>query len=603
MKQILTLSLFVLLAFSANAQVQKVDSLINLLKTGKLSSTKQLSLYEEISRLCYGYDLEKGVEYSIKGLQLANKEKNKGKMSVFNRFLGTIYYHKASVDTSYIYLEKALELAIETKDESLQTSAYGSLGNLFRLKHDYLQALDYYMKSLSFHNIPTSPTDASALNNIAIIHRIMNNPERAIYYFNQSLEVSKQLNIKQQEMEATYGLGTVYADAKELTKAEEAFQKTLLISREIGNKPYEIISTNSLATNFSINKNFEKALEYAGEGLTIAEEFGDPRYILGAYSSLADIYREMGRFKECADLALKAWAMDSTSVEEASYTAYTLTIANIYTGQNERAEYFLNKYYDIMKSGNEKSLHESLADMEVKYETEKKEMRIASLEKERQLYVWLGIAGVMLALSLGIVLWLKVRNSQKEKQLVASNAVQEGEMGERERIAGELHDRLLGSLSAVKSEIDNTNLGNKLNGCIEEVRRISRDLMPLSLRNGIKTALEDFTAQFSNVRFHFFGQEKRIEKRLEFVLYCCANELVTNSIRHSGANNIDVQLVQGENHIALTVQDDGSGFDEKTVTKGVGLKSIQDRVASCSGKINIFSSLNQGTETVIEINT
>lgn len=175
-------------------------------------------------------------------------------------------------------------------------------------------------------------------------------------------------------------------------------------------------------------------------------------------------------------------------------------------------------------------------------------------------------------------------------------------MGERERIAGELHDRLLGTLSAIKSDIDNTEISNKLNGCIEEVRRISRNLMPLPLRSGIKTALEDFTAQFPNVRFHFFGQEKRIEKRIEFVVYCCANELVTNSIRHSKAKNINVQLIQGENHISLTVQDDGCGFDEKTTIKGIGLKSVQDRVASCNGKMDIFSLSVKGTETVIEIN-
>ena len=255
-----------------------------------------------------------------------------------------------------------------------------------------------------------------------------------------------------------------------------------------------------------------------------------------------------------------------------------------------------------MKTGNEKSLHNSLADMEVKYETEKKQLRISSLEKERRLYAWIAVAVVLFILSLGIALWLKIRNSQKEKQLVASNAVREGEMSERERIAGELHDRLLGSLSAVKSEINNTDTGNKLNDCIEEIRRISRNLMPLPLCNGVKTALEDFTDQFPNAQFYFFGQEKRIGKRLEFVVYCCANELVTNSIRHSGAKNIHVQLIQRKSHIALTVQDDGCGFDEKATSKGVGLKSIRDRVASCNGKMTVFSSPDKGTETVIEIN-
>jgi signal transduction histidine kinase len=245
--------------------------------------------------------------------------------------------------------------------------------------------------------------------------------------------------------------------------------------------------------------------------------------------------------------------------------------------------------------------------MEVKYETEKKEMRIASLEKERQLYVWLGVAGGLLVFALLIVLWLTLRNARKERLLIATRSVIDGEMKERTRLAHDLHDRLSGNLSAVKIELGSQteslqNVCDKLDKCIKAVREVAHDIMPPSLQFGLKVALEDFTAQFPAVRFHFFGKENRLEKRIEFAVYCCANELTTNSIRHSGAGNINVQLVQGEKHIALTVQDDGCGFDEKTVAKGLGLQSIRDRVASCNGKMDIFSSPGKGTETVIEIN-
>lgn len=124
-----------------------------------------------------------------------------------------------------------------------------------------------------------------------------------------------------------------------------------------------------------------------------------------------------------------------------------------------------------------------------------------------------------------------------------------------------------------------------------------------SVTHGIAgpTALGDFAAPFSNVRFHFFGEEKRIEERIEFVMYCCANELVNNAVKYSGAKNIDVQLVQGDDYIALTVEDDGCGFDGKTVTKGIGLKNIRNRVASCGGKIDIVTSPGKGTEATVEI--
>jgi signal transduction histidine kinase len=125
--------------------------------------------------------------------------------------------------------------------------------------------------------------------------------------------------------------------------------------------------------------------------------------------------------------------------------------------------------------------------------------------------------------------------------------------------------------------------------------------MPISLQLGLKTALDDFSAQFPNVRFHFFGKEKRIDERIEFVVYCCANELVNNSVQQSGAQNIDIQLVQGDDYITFTVEDDGCGFDDNSATKGMGLKSIRDRVASCGGKMDVVTSQGKGTETTIEI--
>ncbi len=143
-------------------------------------------------------------------------------------------------------------------------------------------------------------------------------------------------------------------------------------------------------------------------------------------------------------------------------------------------------------------------------------------------------------------------------------------------------------------------IGDKLDNCIDEVRRVAHNLMPSSLQYGIKTALEDFAAQFPNVHFHFFGEDNRFEERAEFIIYCCANELVNNSIKHSEAKNINLQLVQDDKYLTLTVQDDGKGYDEKTIKKGLGLKNINDRITSCNGKIDIVSS-HKGTETTIEI--
>jgi signal transduction histidine kinase len=304
--------------------------------------------------------------------------------------------------------------------------------------------------------------------------------------------------------------------------------------------------------------------------------------------------------------AYKVWETDSVHLERSENSTYYLCLANIFLGNPAKAKYFLEKYANVRDSLTDQTFHSNLADMEVKYETEKKELRIASLEKERQLYVWLGICGVLLVFALIVFLRQTQKNARKEKQLIATRSVLDGEMRERTRLARDLHDRLSGNLSAVKIELSNQadilqNVRDKLDNCIRDIRDTAHDLMPSSLQFGMKVALEDFAAQFPNVRFHFFGEEKRIDKRLEFVVYCCAGELINNAVKHSGAANINLQLVQDEKYVTLTVSDDGCGFDEKTVAKGFGLKSIRDRVASCNGKVDITTSSGKGTEITIEL--
>ena len=105
----------------------------------------------------------------------------------------------------------------------------------------------------------------------------------------------------------------------------------------------------------------------------------------------------------------------------------------------------------------------------------------------------------------------------------------------------------------------------------------------------------------TNVYFQFFGENKRVENKNELMIYYCAYELVNNSYKHSGAKNIAVQLVQDDNRISLTVQDDGCGFDVDSVTHGSGLKNVHNRVTVLNGILDMTSSPENGTETIIEL--
>src|SRR5690606_9484701 len=126
-------------------------------------------------------------------------------------------------------------------------------------------------------------------------------------------------------------------------------------------------------------------------------------------------------------------------------------------------------------------------------------------------------------------------------------------------------------------------------------------MMPESLlRSGLKVSLSDFCTAIPIVRFHYFGDETRLSGNLEIMIYRCIHELVNNALKHTEATQINVQLVQEENRISFTVQDDGKGYDQQKVTEGMGLQNIRQRVFAFQGKMEIYSS-EQGTEVHVEL--
>jgi signal transduction histidine kinase len=303
----------------------------------------------------------------------------------------------------------------------------------------------------------------------------------------------------------------------------------------------------------------------------------------------------------------------------------------IYLNDKEKAVHYFLKFQKLIQAQTEKQFQESFAEMEVKYETEKKEIRIAALEKEKILHTWIIIISAVAALlAFGILFFRhklnvhkrkqaeqQVKQLEQEKQLIAAQSLIDGEAAERSRLARDLHDGLGGMLSVVKlnlkdmkgySVLDNLDVDhfNKamdmLDRSISELRRVAHHIMPESLmRYGLKTSLDDFCRAIPGAQFRFFGDDTDLDNRLKILIYRCAYELINNAVKHAAATHINVQLMIENGLISLSVHDDGTGFNPDAVITGAGLENVRVRVASYNGKMNIYSLPGKGTEVSIEI--
>jgi signal transduction histidine kinase len=276
--------------------------------------------------------------------------------------------------------------------------------------------------------------------------------------------------------------------------------------------------------------------------------------------------------------------------------------------------------------------------LNAKYQSAQRESQILQLQDEKKIqsiWIYASVGGVILLIIIMIFIYKNYRKKQlidkqqieqlrKEKQLEATQAVLVGETSERTRISRELHDGLGGLLSGTKLILNNMK-GNVvltesnvshfdhalllLDTSITELRRVAYNMMPENLHHfGLKRAMEEFcnglNSAATSVRFSFFGADARFEQNSEVIIFRIAQELLNNALKHASASEINIQLVQEDARISLTVQDNGKGFDISgvDVNKSSGLRNIRSRVDSLGGQFSVDSQPGQGSEMTVEIN-
>jgi two-component system NarL family sensor kinase len=151
-----------------------------------------------------------------------------------------------------------------------------------------------------------------------------------------------------------------------------------------------------------------------------------------------------------------------------------------------------------------------------------------------------------------------------------------------------------------------------LDSSIKEMRRVAHNMMPeMLLRYGLDTALKEFCNEIGRsgvirVTYQSAGiANTKLEQTMAVTIYRIVQELVSNALKHANARNVLVQVHQLEQEqlLAITVEDDGSGFDTKLLnqSEGMGWMNIQNRVEFLKGRFDIQSSPGKGTSVMIEI--
>ncbi len=193
---------------------------------------------------------------------------------------------------------------------------------------------------------------------------------------------------------------------------------------------------------------------------------------------------------------------------------------------------------------------------------------------------------------------------------------------ERQQIARDLHDGVGQSLVALKinlgllplqptDEALKTHAGKTIkmvDEAIAEIRNVIGNLEPSALKKeGISASIRSLCEKLekiSGIRFHCTITDAMPDwsETEELNIYRIVQECLTNIIKHSGATDVDINMLMlNYNRLLISVIDNGRGFNLQTVDSGFGLTSIRERSAILNAKIVIDSTEGGGTRVILEV--
>ncbi|NDP38474.1 MAG: sensor histidine kinase [Rhodoferax sp.] len=187
---------------------------------------------------------------------------------------------------------------------------------------------------------------------------------------------------------------------------------------------------------------------------------------------------------------------------------------------------------------------------------------------------------------------------------------------ERHRLARNLHDDLGALLTSAKLDAARikSRLADKapealeilahlvatLNSGVALGRSIIEDLRPSALSNlGLVATLEILTREFaenSGIKVHCSLEPVELEASAELMIYRLVQEATTNILKYAHATQVWVSLAVEHDQVAVSVRDDGVGFDTRVQARSAfGLVGMRFRVEAEGGTLGLVSAPGQGT--------
>ena len=630
--------------FAQNAQ-DIIDGLKKDLKANP-ETKKVASIYSDLTWYYSKVSIDSALHYGGKALSESKKLNDSTLMAQVYSDIGAVYFIKGDFVNSKLNYLSAYKIRKLRKDSRGLAKINNNLANIYEKTNQYKAAMASFIEALSyFESIKDEKNIGIIKGNIGLIHLKLKNYPKALQYIQEVVAYQEKNNFTEDLCVSCLNLGNVYLNLNDTINALKFYDKSVKACTAVGNKKGISSGFNNIASIKSEQKKSKDALALYEKSKQAREELNSDLDKNNFDLNLATNYLANNKFNEAKAVLLRTRKFyEQTQHNEKLQKNYKCLI-KVYShlNQPDSVDYYIDKLAVLNEQLLVSKSEKQTAELETKYQTEKKERLIQKSKAEiatRELeikrketqFLILGL----ISLALLIIIYLvyrqqKLKNKQQEQEYELKSAIAKIEtqnklQEQRLAISRDLHDNIGSQLTFIISSIDNikyafdiqnAKLDSKLNGISNFAKSTIIELRDtIWAMNKSEITFEDLQARIHN--FMEKAQEAKEDICFTFSvnpllksntfssvegmnLYRTIQEAINNSIKYAQPKNVTVNIEPDENGIAITIADDGKGFDREMVVMGNGIHNMQKRIQDIGGDFDLVSKPNEGTKITIRL--
>lgn len=571
---------------------------------------------------------------------LAENEKDSVNMARAYSYLGDYYYEYSKSDSAFYYYYQAEKVYFKLNNNLNIGRMHLKKARTQFSERDYLGAEKSAVTSLSYVWYETDKHVEFDANSVLGLSRLsLKDYDKALEYFNKALKIAREadlLGIFQAETLCLSNIGLVYQKKGNHDEAFRYFEMAIKKPNLYEEYPYLYASIldNLTYSKFKLNRK-DGVLEDFNKALKIKESQQNYNGIVENLIRISEYYQS----EKNTDSAVK-YAVSAHDLAKRTniLNLQLLTLEQLGVVIPEKSAEYSKEYIKLNDSlqNAERRVSEKFA--RIGFETDELKRQKEQLAIQNRNIMFFLVLIFLIALLLYVVREQRNKNIRfrlKEAQQKANEEIynlmlaQQHQLDdvvqkEKQRIARELHDGVLGRLFGTRINLDSLNKVddeasqknrenyiNELKTIEQDIREISHELNRerLNIINNFVAILTNLLEEQKEVspadlKYNIDSRIKwdKIDNNIKINVFRVIQEALQNINKYAEAKNIEVKLNQEDNSLHLAISDDGVGFDTDKKAKGIGIKNMESRIKSCNGNFEIKSKKGKGTKISVQVN-